>query len=307
MADEREDTGSDPFSEMPFTHVLDRRALDRPSLTPDDPAGLPAGARTVDVLVDPDAWAVLGLGWDGRRLAGDPAHPASGRAPTCYLGRDTAGADWFARPVEGADPADHPGLRSLVDLVDPIEAGAAATAQALLGWHLTHPRCPRCGGPTRSRDAGWLRVCEADGSQHHPRTDLAVIMAVIDEADRILLARNTGWPQGRLSVLAGFVEPGERLVDAVAREVFEEVGLEVGDIVHHADQPWPFPGSLMIGFTARARSAELTLDPREIAEARWVSRAEVPGLLASGAWRYRGRSSISGRLIEHWYGGPLPT
>ena len=102
---------------------------------------------------------------------------------------------------------------------------AAATAQALLGWHLTHPRCPRCGGPTRSRDAGWLRVCEADGSQHHPRTDPAVIMAVIDEADRILLARNTGWPQGRLSVLAGFVEPGERLVDAVAREVFEETGV----------------------------------------------------------------------------------
>ena len=190
--------------------------------------------------------------------------------------------------------------------LSPPDLAIYGGARSLADWHARHRFCARCGSATKLVKGGWQRHCETCGADHFPRTDPVVIM-LAEHDGRALVGRGRGWPPGRYSALAGFVEPGERLVDAVAREVFEEVGLEVGDIVHHADQPWPFPGSLMIGFTARARSAELTLDPREIAEARWVSRAEVPGLLASGAWRYRGRSSISGRLIEHWYGGPLPT
>ena len=198
------------------------------------------------------------------------------------------------------------GLRELVATLEADVAALVATSLGLANWHRTHPRCSLCGEPTEPAQAGWIRRCPADGSEHFPRTDIAVIMAVTDADDRLLLGRAPSWPPGRMSILAGFVEPGETLEQAVAREVFEEVGLRVGEVEFVADQPWPFPSSMMIGFTARAEGTELSLDQTELAEARWVRRDEVPGLIESGEYRPSPSFSISRALVEDWFGGPLP-
>ena len=205
--------------------------------------------------------------------------------------------------------ADRPtlGLRELARSLDPDTAALVVTSLGLVNWHRTHPRCSRCGAPTEAVLAGWIRRCPHDGSDHYPRTDVAVIMAVTDAADRLLLARAPSWPEGRMSVLAGFVEPGETLAQAVAREVHEEVGVEVRDVTYVADQPWPFPSSLMVGFTARAVRTDLVLDPAEIAEARWVARDEVADLIEGGEYRPSPGFSISRALVEDWFGGPLPS
>lgn len=202
--------------------------------------------------------------------------------------------------------ADVRSLREVAPLMTDLDAGIFATALALANWHASHGHCPRCGTQTEPVRAGWTRVCPADGSEHFPRTDPAVIMSVVDEQDRLLLARSPSWPGQRYSVLAGFVEPGETLEAAVTREVHEEVGVDVTDATFLGDQPWPFPTSLMLGFTARALSVDLVLQDSEIAEAHWVTRAQLDGRLRSGEWAVSGRLSISRRLIEHWFGGELP-
>jgi len=148
-------------------------------------------------------------------------------------------------------------------------------------------------------------LCPRDGSEHYPRTDPAVIMAVTDAADRLLLARSPHWPEGRLSVLAGFVEPGESLEAAVAREVFEEVGVVVEQIRYLGSQPWPFPSSLMVGFTSRAVDPTLHLDMEEIVEAVWVARTELGEMMRAGRFGISPTVSISRRIIEQWYGGPI--
>ncbi|MFJ2028986.1 NAD(+) diphosphatase [Streptosporangium sp. NPDC087985] len=197
------------------------------------------------------------------------------------------------------------GLRQVGSLLGDLDAGLLVYAVALEAWHSSHEFCPRCGSRTEVRAGGHVRVCPNDGSQHFPRVDPAVIMLVHDEEDRCLLARGPQWPEGRLSVLAGFVEPGESLEHAVAREVVEEVGVHVTDPRYLGSQPWPFPRSLMLGFFARATSTEFVLDPEEIAEARWFSRAELLAALESGEVRLPSEVSIARRLIETWYGGRL--
>lgn len=197
------------------------------------------------------------------------------------------------------------GLRQVGSLLGDLDAGLLVYAVALEAWHSTHEFCPRCGSRTEVRAGGHVRVCPSDGSQHFPRVDPAVIMLVHDDEDRCLLARGPQWPEGRLSVLAGFVEPGESLEHAVAREVVEEVGVHVVDPRYLGSQPWPFPRSLMLGFFARATSTELVLDLEEITEARWFSRAELLAALESGEVRLPPEVSIARRLIETWYGGPL--
>ena len=290
------------------TSVLDRRGDLRA-----DPGLLPR------LLADP-ATAVLRL--VGDRVAVDDAHDGStttavltppeeadtGRL-SLYLG-EAGGTSYVAVVADDLAEAvaDDPTWRTLRQVgasLDDLGASTVATTLALANWHRTHAHCPRCGAPTEPALAGWIRRCPADGSEHYPRTDMAVIMAVVDADDRILLARGKGFRGNGMSVLAGFVEPGESLAAAVAREVAEEVGVEVTEVTYLGDQPWPFPSSLMLGFTARAVGTDLRLQPDEIEAARWFTRDELTAALADGSVVVSSRISISRRIIEHWFGGPL--
>lgn len=225
------------------------------------------------------------------------------------LGLDADDVPYFAvrapLPV-GEEVGEAVGLRGAGALLDDRDAGLLVYAVALEAWHATHEYCPRCGSRTEMTASGHMRICPQDGSQHFPRVDPAVIMLVRDDADRILLARGPHWPQGHMSVLAGFVEPGESLETAVIREVQEEVGINVTDPRYMGSQPWPFPRSLMLGFFARATTTEIHCDPVEIAEARWLSRTELAEAIESGELDLPSEVSIARRLIETWYGERLP-
>lgn len=205
--------------------------------------------------------------------------------------------------IEGASAID---LRRVGAQLSDRDATLLTQAIALDNWHATHRHCPRCGARTESTAAGHVRICPADGSEHFPRVDPAVIMAVLDEHDRILLGRSPAWPPPMMSVLAGFVEPGESLEQAVAREVYEEVGLTVDRTVYLGSQPWPMPRSLMLGYFCYAADTPLRTDPEEIAEARWFTREELKAATESGETMLPGRVSIARQLIERWYGGSLP-
>ncbi len=197
-------------------------------------------------------------------------------------------------------------LRDVGHALGDRDADLATTAVALAEWHARHPRCTRCGAPTRPEQAGWVRRCPDDGTESYPRTDAAVIMAVTDDADRILLAHGAHWPEHRYSTLAGFVEPGESLETAVRREVAEETGVVVDQVTYVASQPWPFPASLMLGFRAHATTTELTVDGHELTDARWFTREELTAALGAGEVLLPMRTSIALALIEEWFGGTLP-
>jgi len=250
---------------------------------------------------------------DARRLALFLGQDSDG---TAYVG--VVGGDWAADheghreddedDEDGADRSSsgHWGtLREVGALLSDRDAGIFATLLGLANWHASHTHCPLCGARSEPDQAGWIRRCTRDGTEHHPRTDPAVIMAVTDAADRLLLARSPSWPQGRLSVLAGFVEPGESLEAAVAREVFEEVGVVVEQVRYLGNQPWPFPSSLMVGFSARAVDPTLHLDLQEIVEAVWVSREELRELVRAGRFGVSPNVSIARRMIEQWFGAPI--
>ena len=197
------------------------------------------------------------------------------------------------------------GLRAVGSELSDRDAGIFTTTLALANWHARNTHCPRCGALTEPVNAGWVRRCTAEGSEHYPRTDPAVIMAVVDPDDRLLLGRSPLWPEGRFSVLAGFVEPGESFEAAVAREVMEEVGVVVDQARYLGNQPWPFPASVMIGFIATAHDPTLRLDPVEMAEARWVTREEYMAALRAEEIRTPSGISIAKRLIEHWLGASV--
>jgi NAD+ diphosphatase len=225
-----------------------------------------------------------------------------------FLGQDSQGTSYVGVVGDAADPDEARPWRTLREvgvLLSDRDAGLFATFQGLANWHAAHTHCPMCGASTEPDQGGWIRRCTRDGSEHYPRTDPAVIMAVTDPGDRLLLARSPHWPQGRLSVLAGFVEPGESLEAAVAREVFEEVGLVVDQVRYLGNQPWPFPSSLMVGFSARALDPALHLDEVEIVEALWVTRTELREKVLAGSLGISPTVSIARRMIEHWYGGPI--
>ena len=224
------------------------------------------------------------------------------------LGRDPDGVVWFAvRPA--APPDDFAGvtLREAGAAFCAADATLAVHAIALANWHAAHPRCPRCGAATEVAAAGAQRRCPADGTTHFPRNDPAVIMTVTDDTDRVLLGRHQDWPEERFSTLAGFVEPGETLEAAVAREVLEESGVTVSEVSYLASQPWPFPASLMVGFTARCiGQPEPHADGVELAEVRWFSRDDLAAALASGEVVMPPSISIARWLVERWFGEPLP-
>jgi len=224
-----------------------------------------------------------------------------------FLGQDGDGTEYLGvvgEVQEESETSPTSPWRTLRQ-VGAMLSGLFATMLGLANWHVAHTHCPLCGAKTEPEQSGWIRRCAQDGSEHYPRTDPAVIMAVTDPDDRLLLARSPNWPEGRLSVLAGFVEPGESLEAAVAREVFEEVGLVVEQVRYLGNQPWPFPSSLMVGFTSHAVDPTLQLDREEIVEAVWVSRAELREMVLAGRFGISPSVSIARRIIEHWYGGPI--
>ena len=197
-------------------------------------------------------------------------------------------------------------IRVLAPQLDPDELSLAVHAVAIARWLDATPFCPRCGSRTEVQQAGHLRKCPECGASHFPRTDPAVIMLITDDQDRALLGRNPAWPEGRFSTLAGFVEPGESLEDAVRREVFEEVGVTVGEVTYGASQPWPFPASLMLGFFGKATEATIDIDHDEIAEAAWVTRDELIRYGEAGTLLLPPSGvSISSWLIETWLGKDL--
>jgi NAD+ diphosphatase len=227
-----------------------------------------------------------------------------------FLGVDRDDRPWFAADLDAAGAPDDGGdfrtLREVGTLLDARDAGLVVHAVSLANWHAAHTHCPRCGTPTVPENAGHTRRCPDDRSEHYPRTDPAVIMLVVDDDDRLLLGRQTSWPERRFSTLAGFVEPGESLEAAVRREVAEECGVRIGAVTYLGSQPWPFPSSLMLGFTAHAETTDVVRHDGEIAEARWYDRESMRADIDAGELLVSPSISISRRLIEHWYGAPLP-
>ena len=213
------------------------------------------------------------------------------------------GAPIFA--VETLTEGEVHDLREVGFQLSDNERDIAAAAASIIHWHQREPMCPRCGGPTRVINGGFARHCAACGQDHFPRTDPAVIVAVVDETDRLLLGGQPSWGN-RVSVLAGFVEAGESLEQAIHREIGEEVDVDLGEISYFGSQPWPFPRSLMVGFFARARSTRICVDTNEIAHAEWYTRDGLQEKLAAGELGLPGRSSIASRLIQNWLDGPTP-
>ncbi len=302
--------------------ALSRGTLDRASHRRSDAglmSGLLADPTTRVVVLSADQHAELeddATSPTGRGLAYRSPEPGDDARLAFFLGQEgpgesgttSAGPTAYVAVVDPtlrADEALWVNLRDAGLDLGARDAGVFTTAQALLNWHARHEFCPRCGARTEPVAAGWQRQCTVDGSEHYPRTDPAVIMSVLDDDDRMLLGRSPLWPEGRFSVLAGFVEPGESFEAAVAREVMEEVGVPVTDVTYLGNQPWPFPASGMIGFRARALSTHLTLDPVEIAEAAWFSREEYVAALRGGGLRTPSGISIAQRMIEHWLGMPV--
>lgn len=255
-------------------------------------------------------------------LAGFPSVPEPDQGLLLFLGEGVDGAagqvtylalvlpdaiegDALEVPEPLGEPLTWSALRDAGHALGDRDAGLAASAVGLAAWHARHQRCSRCGRATVPVDGGWLRRCTEDGSDHYPRTDPAVIMAVVDAADRLLLGHAAHWPERRFSTLAGFVETGESLEGAVRREVAEETGIVVGDVSYRGSQPWPFPASLMLAYVAQAQTTDVVVDGVELTEARWFTREELRAAVAAGEVVLPMRSSVALALIEEWFGGTL--
>jgi NAD+ diphosphatase len=222
-----------------------------------------------------------------------------------FLGTREGRAHFALVVDEPTDEGRWSGFRGVVATLPEPDAGFMVHAIALAEWHASHRFCPRCGSRLVSSAAGHVLRCEENDHQQFPRTDPAVIMMVTD-GDRALLGRQAAWPEGRFSTLAGFVDPGESLEEAVVREVAEETGVQVTDVAYFGNQPWPFPQSLMVGFFARATSTDIHVDGAELSDARWFTREQMKTEAEAGTLVLPGGISISRSLVEAWYGAPLP-
>lgn len=229
-------------------------------------------------------------------------------ADAVLLGADEAGTYWaLDRPApptgNAAAGVRRAGLRDIGQQLPARDAGLLTHAVAVIGWHRSHTHCPRCGAVTELAQAGAVRVCTNDGTEHFPRVDPAMIVLVCSpDGSQVVLGRGASWPDPFFSCLAGFVEPGESAEQAVVREVTEEVGIAVRSVRYEASQPWPFPSSLMLGFTAVAEVGVLHPEPTELAAARWFTRDQVTSGLASGALGLPPEVSIARGLIDDWLG-----
>ncbi|MDQ0677710.1 NAD+ diphosphatase [Arthrobacter pascens] len=237
-----------------------------------------------------------------------------------YLGSALDGSDLPAgtelllfvlrAPVErgmAGIPADASwtGFRDIASALNPTDTALFVEASAIANWHSGHTRCPRCGAATVVEAGGWVRRCPEDGSEHYPRTDPAIIVTVVGPDGRLLLGGGGPADARNYSTLAGFVEPGESLEQAVVREIHEEVGVRVTGCQYLGSQSWPFPASLMLGFTAITADTTATPDGVEVTRARWFSREELQEAVLNGEITISSRLSIARSLIEHWYGGRI--
>ncbi len=292
-----------------------------------------AGLDRVDKLRRDEAWIEARLAdpgtrflpvWRGRNLVVEPDRPALAWLTTAeahhYLDRGAAwavlglvGQDCYvALDVSAEETPDHApllvgrghfsDLRVVGPLLGRAEGALLAYARGLVYWHERHLFCGLCGSRTHLVQGGHVRRCgnESCATQHFPRTDPAVIMLVHDGGERCVMGRQKVWPPGMHSTLAGFLEPGESLEEAVAREVEEEVGLKVSEVTYHSSQPWPFPSSLMVGFHARADFGPLEIDPDELETARWFDREALRNSPEDESLRLPRRDSIARRLINDW-------
>lgn len=299
---------------MKARNVFAGAYLERAAQCRSDPAWFEAA------LADPRSRAAPV--WNSRSLIADGT-PATTAARAALLGIDEVpdgrrngsdlillgrfgGSSVFAFEIEGVEPPLSPpgtryeDLRVVAAFMPADEAGLLSYARAMITWRATHRYCGRCGAQTIAAKAGHVLICTNAACRHEqfPRIDPAIIVLVSD-GPRALLGRQGTWPVGRYSTIAGFVEPGESLEDAVAREVLEETGVRVDGIEYHSSQPWPFPSSLMLGFSAHATSTEVHLSDEELEDARWFTRADI----ASGNPLMPPPLSISYRLIETWFDG----
>lgn len=277
--------------------TLSRAAVDRAATRRQDEEWLATAWETGKLLV------VDAL---GRTTAREDSAPElvfadtagwQGEGPRLLLGEGEDGTTYWGTLGEppkalGARTID---LRMVGAALSDLEAGLLVTTVALTNWHATHTHCPRCGGPTSVIKAGWSRVCDLDGSEHFPRTDPAVIV-LLHDGDRALLGRQPTWPAGRYSTIAGFVESGESAEQAVHREVLEETGVLVDEVVYLASQPWPFPQSLMLGYEARVVGGDVATVDQELEDVRWFDREELRDNIAT----LPPNASIAHWLITGW-------
>lgn len=291
-----------PFASAPYDRHAERRA------DPDWWDRLAKDPRSRVLVVGNDVVATDG---DGLRTLAPPEAErllaeAGAGTERLLLGEGEHGPVAAVSLPELAEPLAPRPVRQVAPGLDALQGSLLVHALGLANWHRTHPYCARCGTPSRTELGGHIRRCPSCGDQHFPRTDPAVIMLVTDAEDRALLGRSPAWPEGRYSTLAGFVEPGESLEDAVRREVAEETGVVVGAVTYAASQPWPFPSSLMLGFFGRAESTDIEVDGHEVSAARWFSREQLEDSARAGEMLLPGEFSISRWLVTRWHGGTLP-
>jgi NAD+ diphosphatase len=279
--------------------------------------------RADNTRADPEALAGL-MGWRARLLLLDGLIPATDEAgklawgsladaapdaELVFLGLDD-GKPCFAAVPENGDNAPrlaNPALWAAMAALSPGDLALYGGARSLVDWHARHRFCANCGSATTLAKGGWQRNCDSCGAQHFPRTDPVAITLVEHTDGRLMLGRGLGWPEGRFSALAGFVEPGESIEEGVAREVFEESGVRVRDVSYVASQPWPFPSQLMIGCHAWADDDTVTMDTTEMAEIAWFTRAEVEAAMAgepSARFLKPLEQAIATYLIRWWLARP---
>lgn len=239
-----------------------------------------------------------------------PIEPGTMVEDHVLLGIDGQDRPIFARLLTDLGPAltPTPRSRAIATLVPADEVAIYGAARSLVHWHARHPFCSVCGGVTRATKAGWSRHCDQCGADHFPRTDPVVIM-LAEHRGRVLVGRQHAWPEGRYSALAGFVEPGETIEEAVAREIHEEAGVRVRNVRYVMSQPWPFPSSLMIACIAQADDDALTLDPTEIEDAMWCDAQDVRAALAEAPdARFSAPSpyAVAWHLFNHWVSHEAP-
>jgi NAD+ diphosphatase len=317
---------------LPANHLADTLLPVRPALVDRGSAARIRPGMIDDLLAGPDALAVVLSDRQGlvqgstmvlvsaRELLAELERAGSAPELVVYLGSALPGSDLpegtelllFVLPhppVPGTAgiPADAAwaGFRDVAAGLTATSTALFVESSAIANWHAAHTHCPRCGTPTDVEAGGWVRRCPADKSEHYPRTDPAIIVTVVGADGRLLLGGGGPLDARNYSTLAGFVEPGESLEQAVVREIQEEVGVRVAACQYLGSQSWPFPASLMLGFTAVTEDTQATPDGVEVTRARWFSREELQEAVLSGEITISSRLSIARSLIEHWYGGRI--